>query len=318
MTTSSPIRDRLVLLAKCLGIVVCLYLFIVGIGGMGESFRLFGKGFSAQILKTTAAPFVGLFIGILATSLVQSSSTTTSIIVGMVAGGAISIEGAIPMVMGANIGTTITNTLVSLGHVTRTKEFQRAFAAATVHDFFNVLTVLVLFPLELLTGLLAKSARLLEELFQGVGGMTLGNPLQAASRPVLEFLSAVMNNHPILLLVVSVLLTFAMLASIVKLLRSLVLKKVEGFFDEHLFKNAGRAMLFGLLLTVAVQSSSVTTSLIVPLAGAGILRLRQIFPYTTGHWRSAICGGLWPEPTFSAGRAMGRPSRGSMPARGFP
>ncbi|HRY47622.1 MAG TPA: Na/Pi symporter [Candidatus Paceibacterota bacterium] len=270
------------LLAKCLGLAACLYLFIVGIGGMGESFKLFGKGFSEQILKTTASPFVGLFIGILATSLVQSSSTTTSIIVGMVAGGAISIEGAIPMVMGANIGTTITNTIVSLGHLTRAVELRRAFAAATVHDFFNLLAVLVLFPLELLTGLLAKSARLLEELFQGAGGMMLANPLQAATKPVLEFLSALMKNHPILLLVFSVLLTFAMLACIVKLLRSLVLKKVESFFDEHLFKSAGRAMLFGLLLTVAVQSSSVTTSLIVPLAGAGILRVSQIFPYTMG------------------------------------
>ncbi|MBE0541798.1 MAG: Na/Pi symporter [Verrucomicrobia bacterium] len=282
MNLSNPLRDRLVPLAKCLGIVACLYLFIVGIGGMGESFQLFGKGFSEQILQTTASPFVGLFIGILATSLVQSSSTTTSIIVGMVAGGAISIEGAIPMVMGANIGTTITNTIVSLGHLTRAAELRRAFAAATVHDFFNVLTVLVLFPLELLTGMLAKSARLLEGLFQASGGMTLANPLQAATKPVLEFLSALMKNHPMLLLVFSAVLTFAMLAAIVKLLRSLVLKKVESFFDEHLFKNAGRAMLFGLLLTVAVQSSSVTTSLIVPLAGAGLLRLRQIFPYTLG------------------------------------
>lgn len=248
----------------------------------GESFKLFGRGFSEQILKTTASPFVGLFIGIFATALVQSFSTTTSIIVGMVAGGAISIEGAIPMVMGANIGTTITNTIVSLGHLTRAAELRRAFAAATIHDFFNVLTVLVLFPLELLTGLLARAATLHAGIFQGVGGMRLSNPLQAATKPVLAFLSGLMKNHPIFLLILSVLLTFAMLACIVKLLRSLVLKKVESFFDRHLFKNAGRAMLFGLLLTVAVQSSSVTTSLIIPLAGAGILRLSQIFPYTMG------------------------------------
>ena len=41
-------------------------------------------------------------------------------------------------------------------------------------------------------------------------------------------------------------------------------------------------MFFGLLITVLVQSSSITTSLAVPLAGAGILTLVQIFPYTLG------------------------------------
>ena len=45
------------------------------------------------------------------------------------------------MIMGANIGTTVTNTLVSLGHIRQPAEFKRAFAAATVHDFFNVLAV---------------------------------------------------------------------------------------------------------------------------------------------------------------------------------
>ena len=43
--------------------------------------------------------------------------------------------------MGANIGTTTTNTIVSIGHVTRPAEFERAFAASTVHDFFNVLGI---------------------------------------------------------------------------------------------------------------------------------------------------------------------------------
>jgi solute carrier family 34 (sodium-dependent phosphate cotransporter) len=275
-------RQQLILLARLLGIVACLYLFIVGIGGMGHSFKLFGKEFADKILQTTASPFAGLFIGILSTALVQSSSTTTSIIVGMVAGGAITIEGAIPMIMGANIGTTITNLLVSLGHITRSNEFRRAFAAATIHDVFNWMTVLILFPLELATGILARLSHGMAGVFSGMGGMKMSDPLKAATKPAIELLSGVCGDHPIPVLIVSVLITFAMLAGIVKILRSLVLAKVESFFDEHLFKNAGRAMVFGLLLTVAVQSSSITTSLIIPLAGAGILKLAQILPYTLG------------------------------------
>ena len=53
--------------------------------------------------------------------------------------------------MGANIGTSVTNTIVSLMQSADRNEFRRAFAAATVHDMFNWLTVLVLLPLEVTT-----------------------------------------------------------------------------------------------------------------------------------------------------------------------
>ena len=274
--------SRLITVLKLVLIVAALYFFIVGIGAMGHSFKLFGEEFSERILATTSSPMVGLFIGVLATSLVQSSSTTTSIIVGLVAGGAISIEGAIPMIMGANVGTTVTNTLVSLGHVTRRIEFKRAFAAATVHDFFNLLTLVILFPLELATGYLSRLARLSATLFEGLGGLKLGDPLKAATRPAINLLADSVGGHPTVLLLVAALITFLMITAIVTTLRSLVLSRVESFFDAHLFKNTGRALLLGLVLTVFVQSSSITTSLVIPLVGAGLLRLRQVFPYSMG------------------------------------
>ncbi len=275
-------RNQAIAILKALGIILFLYLFIVGIGAMGHSFKLFGREFSEKILTTTSSPLVGLFIGILATSLVQSSSTTTSIIVGMVAGGAISIEGAVPMVMGANVGTTITNTLVSMGHITRRAEFRRAFAASTVHDFFNIITLAVMFPLQLATGFLSKAAIGLANLFEGIGGMKLGNPLKAATKPAINLLADLVNHQPVLLLILAVLLTFAMLAGIVKILRSVVLERVEAFFDQHLFKTTLRALFFGIILTASVQSSSITTSLVIPLVGAGLLTIHQVLPYTMG------------------------------------
>ena len=47
-------------------------------------------------------------------------------------------------------------------------------------------------------------------------------------------------------------------------LKSLVLEKIEAFFDQYIFKTAVRAVLFGIILTIMVQSSSITTSLVVP------------------------------------------------------
>ena len=64
---------------------------------------------------------------------------------------------AIPMVMGANIGTSVTSTIVALTQIGDIAQFERAFSAAVVHDFFNWLTVIVLFILEVTTGMLFVS-----------------------------------------------------------------------------------------------------------------------------------------------------------------
>ena len=276
-------NERVLTIVKILAVASCLYLFLVGIGGMGYSFKLFGKEFSQKILEATSSPMVGLFIGVLATTIVQSSSTTTSIVIGMVAAEAIGVRSAIFMVMGANIGTTVTAKLVSLGHITRKAEFRRAFAASSVHDTFNLTTVALVYPLEYYFRIIETTATWMGGIFVEVTGITKPeNYLKKITKPAVEGLSDLFNNIPWLVLLVSVIITFFMLWGIVKLLQSLVLKKLESFFDTYVFRNLAMSFIVGLVLTVMVQSSSITTSLIVPLAGAGVLRLQQIFPFTIG------------------------------------
>ena len=275
-------NEKLLTLLKILGVIACLYFFLIGIGGMGAAFKGEFKDTAANLLKATRSPIVGLFIGILATTIVQSSSTTTSLIVGLVAAGAVDIGGAIFMVMGANVGTTVTAKIVSLGHITRKAEFRRAFAASSVHDTFNLITVAILLPLEYSFHILERMARYMGSAFVEVSGVTKPeNYVKKATKPVIEWMGDALNSE-LWLLIVSVAITFFMLFAIVKLLQSLVLKKLESFFDAYLFRNAAIAFFVGLCLTVMVQSSSITTSLIVPLAGAGVLRLQQIFPFTIG------------------------------------
>jgi solute carrier family 34 (sodium-dependent phosphate cotransporter) len=116
----------------------------------------------------------GLFAGILFTVLVQSSSVSTATIVGLVGAGTVPLELAVPMIMGANIGTTITNTLAALGNMRRPNEFRLGLAAATMHDFFNLMAVAVLLPLELRPGILSKAAEALTEVFRGTEVSELG------------------------------------------------------------------------------------------------------------------------------------------------
>ncbi|MBC8215724.1 MAG: Na/Pi symporter [Candidatus Marinimicrobia bacterium] len=278
---------------KVFAVLFILYTFLVSIGMIGSAFKGLGKGFAETLINSSAGPLIGLFIGILATSLIQSSSTTTSLVVGMVAAGTfgddprIAVAAAVPYIMGANIGTSITNTIVSLGHIINKQEFRRAFSASIVHDFFNVIAVIILFPLQLYTGFISKTANWLTGFFIGTETITFHSPVKTITKPAVHFISDLFKQQEIidaywLLLIAALILLFLSLKYLTVMIRSLVISKLETFFDSHIFKTWIRAMLFGALITVLVQSSSITTSLVVPLAGAGILNLRQIFPYTLG------------------------------------
>ncbi|MCP4962448.1 MAG: sodium dependent phosphate transporter, partial [Actinomycetia bacterium] len=138
-----------------------------------------GEDTQRDLFAAVSNPIAGLCIGILGTVLVQSSSASTSVIVGLVASGTLGVDAAVPMVMGANIGTTVTNTLVSLGHVRQSNEFRRALAAATVHDFFNVMAVALLLPLELAFGIISSVAEAISEQLVGASGTDWKSPVKA-------------------------------------------------------------------------------------------------------------------------------------------
>lgn len=277
--------------ARALGLIGLLYLFLVAVNGLGGGFEALGEDLLDSFFAATENPFVGLMVGILATTLVQSSSVTTASIVGFVAApeNPLPVANAIPMIMGANIGTTVTNTVASLAHITRKEEFRRAFAVATCHDFFNYLAVLTLLPLELLTGYLGYSAQALSDALAGVGGAEYDSPIKAAikagSHPI-EVLGGVLGPTEAWSAVVQILLSgaliFISLMSIVSLMRTAMKSRVEALVTKALGKHAVLAMLVGMVATAMVQSSSITTSLMVPLAGAGVLTLQQAFPVTLG------------------------------------
>lgn len=291
-----------------------LYFFLVSIALMSVSFKMFGNRFAERLLSTCSNPFAGLFIGILVTSIIQSSSTTTSLVVGFVGGGILPIACAIPIIMGANIGTTITNTLVSLAFVSKKEDFRRAFAGATVHDFFNLWTVLIFFPLELKFHFIGKSALFLTRVFEGTGGIKITSPLKIIIDPAVhsvEYLLVKICCFPqiisgVTMLGVAIVLLVLSLIYLVKTIRSLIITQAEIFIHKYLFRNAATSLILGLCLTAVVQSSSVTTSLIVPLVGAGIVSLRQCYPFTLGANIGTTCTAILASlATVTGGEGMG-------------
>lgn len=277
-------------LASILSVIGLLYLFLVSINLMGIAFKGFGSGFAEGLIQTTSNPFIALFIGILATSIIQSSSTTTSIVVGMVSAGTLTIPCAIPIVMGANIGTSVTNTFISFAHITRKEEFKRAFSGALVHDIFNIFCVIVLFPLEMATHLLEKTATFFSHQFAHSAAFKFSNPLKAAIRPatdLVDYFFYEIFQLPekigyMCMLVMALGLLFFALAFIVKLMRVVVIDKTEAVLSNVLGKIGIIGIVMGTIFTVLVQSSSVTTSLMIPLAASGIVTLEQILPVVLG------------------------------------
>jgi len=270
-----------------------LFIFLVGISTLASGIKGLGKDTIDSFILAASNPFLGLVTGILATTLAQSSSVTTSLIVAMVASGKLPFSIAIPMIMGANIGTTVTNTIAALAQTGRKTEFRRAFAAATCHDFFNYLAVIVLLPLEIATGYLAHFSGFVNSLLPTLQGSgTYKSPFKLALKTCVGWIKSGISMITedkaalsVILIVVGGLLIFTALTMIVRVMKTLVLSKAENYINRVLSRSAVGGLLsiiVGVILTVSVQSSSITTSLMVPLAGAGLVRIWQVFPVTIG------------------------------------
>jgi solute carrier family 34 (sodium-dependent phosphate cotransporter) len=269
-------------------VVGLVYVLLVGVGAIGDGFKLATKENAAQLFVFAKNPLVGLIIGTVATALIQSSSTVSSIIVGLVAGG-LPLAIAIPMVMGANIGTSLTSTLVSLGSIRHGEAFRRAFAAATVHDVFNLLAVAILLPLEVVFAPLAFfSGLLLKGMGDGVavslGGasvmQTLLGPGSAVVKGMTFWLPGIWQGVAMAVLGGGVILL--VVTSIGRVMRRVLVGRAKQALHAAIGRGPLTGIITGAVITMMVQSSSTTTALMVPLAASGIFSLAQVYPFTLG------------------------------------
>ena len=271
-------------------LAAALYALLVAVGVVGKGFRLAFGGAEGigDLFEFATNPFIGLVLGILATAMIQSSSTVTSIIVGLVAGG-MPIAMAIPMVMGANVGTTVTNTLVSFGHIKRPAEFRKAFAAATIHDFFNLLSIAIFLPLELAFGLIEKLSGALGHVVESIGTVDAGGKgvfktVIGAGTEFVESLAAPLPDvwAGSVLIVGGIALILVSILYLGNALKTVFVGRARRILQAAVARGPVTGICSGTLVTVLVQSSSTTTSIIVPLAGSGVIGLRHAYPFTLG------------------------------------
>jgi len=324
-----------------------LYFFLLGLNILGTSAKVIGGCTAGALFGDDANPVAGLMIGILCTVLVQCSSSTTSIIGSLVGADVVTVNAGIFMVMGANIGTSVTNTIVAMGHLGNDDELERAFAGATVHDMFNFLTVAVLFPIELVTNMLySLTNAMLPKERSGEGDKwegpikklvsPLGNKIIMANKNVSKLIAAgkddknvtvtcdyfypvtcdgtvsksgcskvglidcdkKTNKCPVFFqdgatesddvvsgAVCFVLGLFILIVCLIGLV-TVLQKMLMGVSTRIIYKatnmNGYVAIIIGCGLTILVQSSSITTSVLTPFVGIGALRIEQMLPMTLG------------------------------------
>ncbi|ELR46955.1 Sodium-dependent phosphate transport protein 2C [Bos mutus] len=292
---------------KACGLLGGLYLFICSLDILSSAFQLLGSKVTGDIFKDNVVlsnPVAGLVIGVLVTVLVQSSSTSSSIVVSMVASKLLTVRASVPIIMGVNVGTSITSTLVSMAQSGDRDEFRRAFGGSAVHGIFNWLTALVLLPLESAAAPLER----LSALILGTASLQPGGHapdiLKVLTRPL---------THLIVQLDADVLMGSATGNTTN---RSLI-KRWCGTREQTTAGNSSYcgaaaggpcpgkngsaseeplpyfprpfgwlsgylAMLVGAGLTFALQSSSVFTAATVPLIGVGVISLERAYPLFLG------------------------------------
>ncbi len=265
-------------------ILLVLFLFLFSIDLLTTALGYSGKTVAQSILDVTANPFVSLFIGLLITALIQSSSTTTSMIVAMVASGSIDMQRAIPLIMGANIGTTLTSTIVALTFITKREEFKRAIAAGSVHSFFNILSVAILFPLQLKFNFLGIISQRIAQFFTSSNGgeaRALHAEFRLLNLPVSDWLMG-MTNFPLIIAILGVILLFISIRLFIKLFYKIYIGSAREKFHTVVFSNPYKSFGWGVFITAVIHSSTVTTSLVVPMVATGKIDIRRVYPFIVG------------------------------------
>lgn len=265
-------------------ILAALLIFLFALDLMISSLQYLGKTAAETIILATSNPFTGLFIGLLVTAIIQSSSATTSMTVALVASGSLTLQGAVPIIMGANIGTTITSTIISLGFITKKKEFRRAVAAGTYHDFFNILTVVILFPLEYYYGFLSGMAQYFATTFFNEPIGPVKNDISflgSGFSPLIKLLISGINNG-FIVAVLAIALLFGSILFFRKVLTDLLGFGSQERFQRFFFRSPMKSFAWGVLTTAAIRSSTVTTSLVVPLVAKKVVKLRAAVPFILG------------------------------------
>jgi sodium-dependent phosphate cotransporter len=293
--------------------LAALYFFMVAVKFIGDGFTLALGCDTKGAFDFANNPVAGLMIGTVATALLHSSGTVTSIVVALVGSGGMTIRQGVYVIMGANVGTCVTCIMVAFGQVGDRTRFQRAMAAATVHDMYNIWSVFVMFPIEVVFHPLEKMSVAMSNAKTSSGAFN--SPVDAIVNPLTQILISVdkkaiykvatgesvcaagqsfvkkgafqgssMSDGSIgaIVVVIGFCILVCALLTLVKMLAKVFMGPTKRLISKLLNYNGYINIFVGTLITFAVHSSTVVTSTLTPMAGLGVVTLEQVYPLVIG------------------------------------
>lgn len=195
MLTSGEVMQ---LIGSLIWLLAGVGVFIVGMNFMGDALeKSAGAGMKRLLEKISNNRFAGVGIGAAVTAIIQSSSATSVMVIGLVNAGVMTLMQATPIIMGANIGTTITGVLVALKN-----------------DYFNMVMYLLAFAGVMMGFSKKEKIKIAGSLFCGLGlifvGLEVMSSEQAFKNPLVEnlFTSIFQKiDFPILLILLGAIFT---------------------------------------------------------------------------------------------------------------
>jgi len=243
-----------------------------------------------RLFDLATNPVIGLLIGIIATASIQSSTTVTALTITAVGTGGISVEVAIPIILGANLGTTITPQIVAFSYLGHRRSFRRAFSSAALHTWFNAIMVVVAFVLELAFQPLRKFAGMVSDSVVGDGATGTARELADAFSPLIDALGTAgllgslfpPRAAAVMAILVGTLLILAAVRLINAQLAILTAATTRTLLERSSGASDALGVLSGLFTTMAVNASSVTVSSVLPFVVSKAIKLREALAITLG------------------------------------
>lgn len=263
--------------------ITAIYLILDGAQGLGT-------GTVSRLFELATNPIIGLLIGILATAFIQSSTTVTTLTVAAVGTGAVSVPVAIPLILGANIGTTVTASLVAFSYIGDRANFRRAFTSASLHTWFNLTFVCIILPLELLFHPLQSFTDRVSDSLVSEGATGTSRGLATIFAPLIDvigtngLLGSFLSSY--LAAMACIVLGMVLVLLAVRILNAQLSVLTAAATRTLLERSSGTSDALGVISgavgTAAVQASSITVSSLLPFAVSKSLKLREILAITLG------------------------------------
>jgi sodium-dependent phosphate cotransporter len=289
-----------------LTLLISIYFFICSLEGVKAGFKLIFAEWQSNILSMIqgdTASVTGLALGMLSTALVQSSSAVVAATMvsmsGMVESN-LPLEQAIifgvPMVLGANIGTTVTNTIVAFGikRGMTMKEFKDTIPGVIVDDVYEGLTIGLFFILEISTGLISKTVIALGDFYSEV--LKMEKIFATFDKTIIDIIIKEPVVNPIKSILVGMIgpriggvVLFVLWFIVIIISMGLITKGLENLIEvgweekiKAAFGNPFRGFFTGFGITFLVGSSSIGSSLVIPFLATKVVDLKKAYPYLCG------------------------------------